>query len=130
MTFDIFDPPSFPVTLWGTARKWVPRTPDLTDYLRLRAMADAAAMSPARSMGSRIAAQNRKPREPRESLIGCRYGRLEVVRRDEPRGIRTFWICRCDCGAHVSLRTDRITSAPYARDCGAECPLRKTEAAE
>lgn len=52
--------------------------------------------------------------------VGEKYGRLTVMERAPNRGIRTFWKCKCDCGAeceadgHELVRTDR----PGKKSCG------------
>jgi hypothetical protein len=44
-----------------------------------------------------------------KNLVGSRSGRLVVIayagRRNRTRG---YWLCRCDCGKWVTLRTDAI----------------------
>ena len=43
-------------------------------------------------------------------LTGQRYGRLVVLRQAENIGKRTAWLCRCDCGNEVVVRTNRLRS--------------------
>lgn len=51
------------------------------------------------------------------NLVGERYERLVVVRRDT--GTPTRWICRCDCGAEVSVLTMCLRAKRSAtRSCG------------
>lgn len=55
---------------------------------------------------------------PRADLTGRRVGRLTVMRPDAdgPDG-RSRWICRCDCGTEVSVRTGGLTSG-RSQSCG------------
>lgn len=44
------------------------------------------------------------------NLIGQRFGSLQVVERS-PRKTKyggTYWICRCDCGNEVVVRSDNL----------------------
>lgn len=60
-------------------------------------------------------------------LTGRRFGRLVVEKRVEgyptPRGARTGWLCRCDCGGEVVVTTNHLTSGS-TRSCG--CLRRET----
>lgn len=60
----------------------------------------------------------------RESLVGRRFGRLEVLCRSDKRGSRgartvPLWECRCDCGAICYKATDSLTnsSVSMCNDC-------------
>lgn len=54
-------------------------------------------------------------------LTGQRYGRLVVLRQAENIGKRTAWLCRCDCGIEVVVRTDRLRSG-HTTSCGCKGP--------
>lgn len=54
-------------------------------------------------------------------LTGQRYGRLVVLRQAENIGKRTAWLCRCDCGNEVVVRTDRLRSG-HTTSCGCKGP--------
>lgn len=43
------------------------------------------------------------------SLVGFKFARLSVIRRDTGRGLG-FWICKCDCGNQVSVSRGNLTS--------------------
>ena len=34
-------------------------------------------------------------------LTGQRYGKLTVLRPAENVGVKTAWVCRCDCGSET-----------------------------
>jgi hypothetical protein len=55
-----------------------------------------------------------------EVKTGDRYGRLSIVREDEPKGKHRFFICVCNCGNEVEvrlghLRSNKTTSCGCAR---------------
>lgn len=57
----------------------------------------------------------------RIDLSGQRVGRLLVLapEQDElPSHLKRSWLCRCDCGAQVSVRGDALTKATPTRSCG------------
>ena len=54
-------------------------------------------------------------------LTGQRYGRLVVLRQAENIGKRTAWLCRCDCGNEVVVRTARLRSG-HTTSCGCKGP--------
>ncbi len=49
-------------------------------------------------------------------LTGKTYNRLIVIRRDTERS-GVYWICRCECGNIVSVRTNNLTSGS-TKSCG------------
>lgn len=56
-----------------------------------------------------------------KDLTGKKYGRLTVIKRDNDRVARkgkkrTYWLCRCDCGNEISVRSDML--GKYVRSCG------------
>ena len=50
-------------------------------------------------------------------LTGQRYGRLVVLRQAENIGKRTAWLCRCDCGNEVVVKTRYLRSG-HVKSCG------------
>lgn len=50
-------------------------------------------------------------------LTGERFGRLVAIKRAEQRGRYTTWLCRCDCGKEVVVRTINLRSG-NSRSCG------------
>jgi hypothetical protein len=60
---------------------------------------------------------------PKHSLQGQRFGRLIVLefaasrRVGTAKSARRFWLCRCDCGKQVEVRTDQLTHG-VAKSCG------------
>jgi Staphylococcus phage HNH endonuclease len=60
---------------------------------------------------------------PKHHLTGQRFGRLVVLkftgsrRSDTRQSARRFWLCRCDCGNHIDIRTDQLTTGT-AQSCG------------
>ena len=44
----------------------------------------------------------------RLDLTGQRYGSLTVLRPAENNGGRTTWLCRCDCGEEITVKTYRL----------------------
>ena len=57
----------------------------------------------------------------RLDLTGQRYGQLTVLRPAESIGDKTTWLCRCDCGNEVVVRTDRLRSG-HTTSCGCKGP--------
>lgn len=50
-------------------------------------------------------------------LTGQRYGKLTVLANAENIGVRTAWLCRCDCGKETIVRTDRLRNG-HTKSCG------------
>lgn len=50
-------------------------------------------------------------------IAGQRYGRVVVIKRLPSDTGKTKWVCRCDCGNDVVLRTDHLRSGE-SRSCG------------
>lgn len=50
-------------------------------------------------------------------LTGQRFGRLIVIERAENKGKQVAWLCRCDCGAEITTRSDNLTSGG-TQSCG------------
>lgn len=50
-------------------------------------------------------------KESSKSLIGKKFGRLTVIAdTQEKQGTAKMWLCRCDCGKELKVRTDSLTS--------------------
>ena len=51
---------------------------------------------------------------PAHDLTGLKFGLLTVVARDGSRGVpgrtNAMWVCRCECGAEKSFRSDYLKS--------------------
>ena len=60
-----------------------------------------------------------------ENLIGQKFGRLTVLERDcfRPKGSRTYWICKCDCGTYNSVLAKHLKSGA-TKSCG--CLTKET----
>lgn len=54
-------------------------------------------------------------------LTGQRYGRLTVLAPAENAGNKTVWLCRCDCGMEILVRTQHLRSG-HTKSCG--CRIR------
>lgn len=51
-------------------------------------------------------------------LTGQTFGRLTVIRRDELlTSQRVRWVCRCQCGAHISVRAHQLSDGD-TQSCG------------
>lgn len=56
-----------------------------------------------------------------KSLVGKRFGKLVVVKDSgEKTGTKKLWLCKCDCGGFVKVRTDSLTSG---RTTSCKCNL-------
>ena len=76
-----------------------------------------------------MAEQNEQKQAPRasptkQSLVGRRFGKLEVIGRSDKRGSRgartvPLWECRCDCGNIALKATDTLTNPEISmcNDC-------------
>ncbi len=49
--------------------------------------------------------------------VGATFNRLTVLGRDPSPGVRPKWLCRCDCGADVSVIACDVKSG-HTRSCG------------
>lgn len=65
-----------------------------------------------------------RTRTPKYNLEGQRFGRLVVIRRDNPgpRG-QSYWLCVCDCGVEKVIAQANILNG-HIRSCG--CLSRET----
>lgn len=50
-------------------------------------------------------------------IDGFVFGRLTVVGEASPNGKKSFWICRCSCGAEKTVRLDHLRSGRVV-SCG------------
>ena len=57
-------------------------------------------------------------------LTGQRFGHLTVLGPAENIGTRTAWLCQCDCGRELVVKTIQLRNG-HVKSCGAQCPLRK-----
>ena len=55
-------------------------------------------------------------KKERYNIIGQRYGKLTVIRR-ESRGSHAIFLCRCDCGREIVARGDSLRSGKTV-SCG------------
>ena len=53
----------------------------------------------------------------RLDLTGQRFGRLTVLYPAENLGVKTAWVCRCDCGHEVVMRSNALRSG-HSKSCG------------
>jgi hypothetical protein len=52
------------------------------------------------------------------NLIGKKFGHLTVIKRDTSKvGKNIYWICRCDCGNTVSVRSGDLKDGS-SKSCG------------
>ena len=60
-------------------------------------------------------------RRDKDSLIGQRFGKLQVIARSEPpEGVNdagTFWLCKCDCGNEKIIMGKSLREG-HTRSCG------------
>ena len=54
---------------------------------------------------------------PLSDLTGMEFGRLVVVSRDQNRGRRVAWLCRCECGSTCIARGSDLSMGKH-RSCG------------
>lgn len=50
-------------------------------------------------------------------LAGQRFGKLTVLRPAENIGVKTAWVCRCDCGRETVIRTNQLRTG-HNTSCG------------
>lgn len=50
-------------------------------------------------------------------LVGQKFGKLTVVRRDKNSGKQTMWGCECECGEQVSVGAHRLKNG-QTKSCG------------
>lgn len=60
-------------------------------------------------------------------LAGQRFGKLTVLAPAENVGVRTAWLCRCDCGQEAVVKTYHLRSG-HTTSCGCMSPRRLSSA--
>jgi hypothetical protein len=56
-------------------------------------------------------------------LTGSRFGKLTVIKRADVKCAESQWLCQCDCGDTVTLRSS-ILRYGHRKDCGCITPDR------
>lgn len=59
----------------------------------------------------------------KESLLGQRFGSLEVIAPAPSRSNKTYWKCRCDCGSEKEIQTSHLKSGS-TKTCGCKIGIR------
>lgn len=60
-----------------------------------------------------------------EDLTGKRFGKLTVLQKlNRKKNGSWLWLCKCDCGKFVKVRTDSLTSG---RTVSCKCRLKEEE---
>ena len=59
------------------------------------------------------------------SLVGNKYGSLEVVNRSDSRGHHTYYMCLCDCGIQTEVYSGNLTKG-HTTSCGCKKRGSKT----
>ena len=67
--------------------------------------------------GSRVTAKPTGHSRKKLDLTGRRFGKLVVLGPAEHISGHTAWLCQCDCGNQVMVRTDRLCSG-HTASCG------------
>ena len=50
-------------------------------------------------------------------LTNERFGKLVVIKRAPNKNKRTMWLCKCDCGNEVEVRSDQLRGG-ITKSCG------------
>lgn len=58
-----------------------------------------------------------------ENIVGQRFGKLTVLRRDGSKGKAAAWACKCDCGGSARVASFHLKSG-MTQSCGC---LRRTK---
>lgn len=61
--------------------------------------------------------EQKKLKYNRLDLTGQRYGILTVLQNSENIGLRTAWLCQCDCGSTTIVKTKELRRGKVA-SCG------------
>ena len=65
-------------------------------------------------------------------LSGQRRGHLKILERDTSKpskqGIGVWWLCECDCGKTVTIRSDALRHGQ--KYCSKTCTMRLIDGAE
>ena len=62
-------------------------------------------------------------RRPTPDLAGRNFGRLTALRRVPNVGCHAYWVCACECGAQVTVRSlslrrgETLSCGCYAVEC-------------
>lgn len=59
-----------------------------------------------------------------KDLTGQIFGKLTVIAKAENKGVKTAWLCRCECGKEKVIKTNRILQGG-ATGCGCEINYNK-----
>lgn len=51
-------------------------------------------------------------------LTGQKFDMLTVIKRDDNIGKRTQWVCKCDCGNVVTVKTETLKGKAKIKSCG------------
>jgi len=51
-----------------------------------------------------------------QDLTGIRFGQLSVLRLDKIEDGRSWWLCKCDCGVELSVRSNNLKQK--TKSCG------------
>ena len=51
-------------------------------------------------------------------LTGMRFGKLLVIERAPNKSGRTYWKCKCDCGAEKEVRGSSLSGSRPTQSCG------------
>ena len=70
--------------------------------------------------------QKQKAAQSLKNLVGQKFGKLTVIKRDESKpkghGNPVYWICQCDCGNVISIRGTHLKTG-HTISCG--CYLKQ-----
>lgn len=53
----------------------------------------------------------------RINLVGKRFGNLTVIEKASNKGVKTRWLCKCDCGNTVIVHTNSLMR-DHTKSCG------------
>lgn len=51
------------------------------------------------------------------NLIGKKFGKLTVIKRDTNKNNGVYWVCLCDCGNYTTVRSDSLLQG-ITKSCG------------
>jgi len=64
----------------------------------------------------------------KKDLTGERFGRWVVLSRAEDRGIRSCWLCKCDCGTIKVVQGNNLKKEKQSYGCSRSCGCARIEA--
>lgn len=103
----------------GGAAYWICQC-ECGNITSVRSDALTTAKNPTKSCGC-LAKEKAKEKIDKNSLVGKKFNRLTVIKRDETKEIghhkSIYWICQCDCGNFVSVSTADLNSG-HTKSCG------------